>query len=62
MLGRDERTRPPERYVPMDLVLGPTSNLGKSNLNTLRGSYDAYYQLRASRAVPGDAKKAMWCD
>jgi hypothetical protein len=46
-MGRDEtrhrnrHTNPPERYVPIDLVLGPTSNLGKSNLNTLLGSYDA---------------------
>jgi hypothetical protein len=52
---RSRRTRPPERYVPIDLVLGPTSNLGKSNLNTLRGSYDAYCQSCPSRraAVKG---------
>jgi len=37
------RTNPPDRYVPIDLVLGPTSNLGRSNLNTRRGSYDAWY-------------------
>jgi len=34
-------TSPPERYVPIALVLGPTSNLGRSNRNTLLGSYDA---------------------
>lgn len=38
------RTNPPDRYVPIDLVLGPTSNLGRSNLNTRRGSYDAWCQ------------------
>jgi hypothetical protein len=37
----EELTSPPERYVPMLLVFGPTSILGKENRNTLRGSYAA---------------------
>lgn len=54
MMGWEEetgRTRPPEMYVPIDLVLGPTSNLGTLNRKTRRGSYDAYVVSEVKQRV-----------
>ena len=46
--GPKARTIPPERYVPIALVLGPTSNLGMLKRNTRRGSYEAYLAVISS--------------